>query len=210
MSTQRAKPEIARRCGRTARGNRSEATGKFSVRARAATALAEAGSMRERWRVESHRVKRVSNSLLLVPYEPDQEVYGVAPAEPGSRGGGGGRTAAHATGNREDVAAHGPGERSADSRRARPEGSPLAEGGARGRAARLGAPDLRQRRPGLQALPGGLARWKLQRSPGTTARRGPPGPELRSHLHDLVRPVQEDDVDREPHERGVDGSCRPE
>src|SRR5205823_7495692 len=86
----------------------------------------------------------------------------------------------------------------------------LAEGGAGSRAARLGAPDLCQRCAGPQALLGSLTRGKLQRSPGTTARSGPPGPELGNHLHDLVRPVKEDDVDREPHERGVDGSCRPE
>src|SRR3954466_198581 len=36
---------MGRRCGRDARGKRSDATGKFSVRARAATELAVAGSM---------------------------------------------------------------------------------------------------------------------------------------------------------------------
>src|SRR2546421_10039671 len=37
MSTSRAKPYTARRCGRRRRGKRSEATGKFSVRALRAT-----------------------------------------------------------------------------------------------------------------------------------------------------------------------------
>ena len=42
---------------RTARGNQSEAMGKFSVRVRAATALAEAGSTPKRWPARASRVK---------------------------------------------------------------------------------------------------------------------------------------------------------
>src|SRR3954462_7813079 len=49
--------------GRNARGNRSDATGKFSVRARAATELAVAGSMSKTY---SRRVRESEPGVIVV------------------------------------------------------------------------------------------------------------------------------------------------
>jgi len=77
-------------------------------------------------------------------------------------------------------------------------------------ASRRAPPDLRQRDPGPKPAPLGLAGRELEHSARTPARRHPPGRELGCDLEDPVSPVEEDGVDREPHEGGVDGRRRPE
>ena len=57
-------------CGRTARGKSNEATGKFSVRARAATSLTEAGSTRKPWPPETRPVKRSQNGHVREAPKP--------------------------------------------------------------------------------------------------------------------------------------------